>query len=176
MWQGEMLDSLFQQGLDIAIEENKPDDIQEKEWSTINRLACATIRSCLSREQKYVVKNETSAHKLWKALEDKFLNKSRQNRLLMKKRLFQFEYPSGASMNEHITAFNQLVVDLLNLGVKFEDEDLALILLSSLPTEYEHLETIILHRKEKVSLDAVCSILFTHEQRDSKKRKANKPW
>ena len=79
MWQGEVMDSLFQQGLDIAIEEKKPDDIEEKEWSTINRLACGTIRSCLSKEQKYAFKNETSAWKLWKALEGKFLKKSGQN-------------------------------------------------------------------------------------------------
>jgi len=41
-------------------------------------------------------------------------------------------------MNEHITMFNQFVADLLNLDVKFEDEDLALMLLSSLPDEFEH--------------------------------------
>ncbi|KAI3465826.1 hypothetical protein Pfo_022489, partial [Paulownia fortunei] len=82
MWQGEVLDCLFQQGLDIAIEEKKPDDVEEKEWKTINRLACGTIRSCLSREQKYAFKNENSAYTLWKALEDKFLKKSGQNKLL----------------------------------------------------------------------------------------------
>ena len=64
MWQGEVLDSLFQQGLDIAIEGDKPEEVEEKDWSVINRLACGTIRSCLSREQMYAVKNETSAHKL----------------------------------------------------------------------------------------------------------------
>ena len=88
MWQGEVLDSLFQQGLDIAIEEKKPEDIEDKEWSTMNRLACGTIRSCLSREQKYTFKNEIYVHKLWKALEDKFLKKSGQNKLLVKKTLF----------------------------------------------------------------------------------------
>ena len=31
MWQSEVLDALFQQGLDIAIEEKKPDDVEEKE-------------------------------------------------------------------------------------------------------------------------------------------------
>ena len=76
MWQGEVLDSLFQHGLDIAIEEDKPKEVEEKDWSIINRLACRTIRSCMSREQKYAFKNETSAHKLWKALEGKFLKKS----------------------------------------------------------------------------------------------------
>ncbi|GMI94843.1 hypothetical protein HRI_003153600 [Hibiscus trionum] len=64
MWQGEVLDSLFQQGLDIAIEEEKPADMVEKDWRTINRMTCSTIRSCISREQKYAYKNETSASKL----------------------------------------------------------------------------------------------------------------
>ena len=39
MWQGEVLDSLFQQGLDIAIEGEKPKEVEEKDWSIINRLA-----------------------------------------------------------------------------------------------------------------------------------------
>jgi len=56
MWQGEVLDSLFQHGLDIAIEEEKPKEVEEKDWSIINLLACRTIRSCLSTEQKYAVK------------------------------------------------------------------------------------------------------------------------
>ena len=50
MWQSEVLDALFQQGLDIAIEEEKPEDVDEKEWKTLNCLACGIIRSCLSRE------------------------------------------------------------------------------------------------------------------------------
>ena len=171
MWQGEVLDSLFQQGLDIAIEGEKPEEVEEKDWSIINRLACITIRSCLSREQKYAVKKETSSHKLWKALEDKFLKKSSQNKLLMKKRLFRFDYQQGTTMNAHITMFNQLVADLLNLDVKFEDEDLALMLLSSLPDEFEHLETTLLHGKENVSLYAVCSALYSHELRKQAKMK-----
>ena len=31
MWQSEVLDALFQQGLDIAIEREKPDDVENKE-------------------------------------------------------------------------------------------------------------------------------------------------
>ncbi|GJV75036.1 retrovirus-related pol polyprotein from transposon TNT 1-94 [Tanacetum coccineum] len=40
MWQSEVLDVLFQQGLDIAVEESKPEDVEERNWLTINRLAC----------------------------------------------------------------------------------------------------------------------------------------
>jgi len=162
---------LFQQNLDLAVEEKKPDEVDEKEWRSMNRLACGTICSCLSREQKYAFKNETSAHKLWKALEEKFMKKSGQNKLLMKKRLFRYEYRSGSSLNDHITVFNQLVADLLNLDEEFKDEDLALMLLSSLPDEFEHLETTLLHGKENVSLDAVCSALYSYELRQHEKRK-----
>ena len=31
MWQGEVLDALFQQGLDIAVEGDKPGEVEEKE-------------------------------------------------------------------------------------------------------------------------------------------------
>ena len=117
MCQSEVLDALFQQGLDTAIEEEKPDDVQEKDWNMINRLACGTIRSCLSREQKYTFSKETSASKLWKTLKEKFLKKSGQNKLYMKKRLFSFNYISGTTMNDHITSFNQLLTDLMNMDV-----------------------------------------------------------
>ena len=56
MRQGEVLDSFFQQGIDISIEKKKPDDIEEKEWSTINWLheelfdrVCPESKSMLSR-------------------------------------------------------------------------------------------------------------------------------
>ena len=165
MWQGEVQDALFQQGLDIAIEEEKPEDVDEKEWKKINRMACGTIRSCLSREQKYAFSKETSASKLWKALEEKFLKKSSQNKLYMKKRLFRFNYVIGTTMNDHITNFNQLVADLLNLDVTFGDEDLALMLLGSLPEEFEFLETTLLHGKADVSLSEVCAALYSYELR-----------
>ena len=41
---------LYLQDLDLALEEKKPDDIDEKEWRKINRLVCFMIRSCLSKE------------------------------------------------------------------------------------------------------------------------------
>ncbi|KAE8684117.1 hypothetical protein F3Y22_tig00111151pilonHSYRG00072 [Hibiscus syriacus] len=170
MWQSEVLDALFQQGLDIAIEGEKPDDVEEKEWKRINRMACGTIRSCLSREQKYAFSKETSASKLWKALEEKFLKKSGQNKLYMKKRLFRFNYVPGTTMNDHITSFNQLVTDLMNMDVTFEDEDLALMLMGSLPDEFEYLETTLLHGKVDVSLSEVTAALYSYELRKKDKQ------
>ncbi|KAE8732640.1 hypothetical protein F3Y22_tig00001818pilonHSYRG00042 [Hibiscus syriacus] len=131
-----------------------------------------TIRSCLSREKKYGYKNETSASKMWKALEEKFLKKSSQNRLHMKKRLFKFDYQPCTNMNEHITTFNELVEDLLGMDETFKDEDLALMLLSSLPDEFEHLETTLLHGKDNVTLKDVTVALYSYELRKKTKKKS----
>ena len=170
MWQSEVLDALFQQGLDIAIEESKPEDVEERNWLTINRLACGTVRSCLSREQRYAFSKETSAYKLWVALEEKFLKKNCQNKLFMKKRLFRYTYVPGTTMNDHITSFNQLVTDLMNMDEVFKDQDLALILLGSLPEEYELLETTLLNGKDDVSLSEVCAALYSKELRRKDKQ------
>ncbi|KAG8503986.1 hypothetical protein CXB51_002302 [Gossypium anomalum] len=146
MWQSEVLDALFQQGLDITIDEKKPND-------------------------RYAFSKETSANKLWVALEEKFLKKNSQNKLHLKKRLFHFTYVSGTTMNDHITKFNQLVTDLLNMDETFKDEDLALMLLGSLPEEFEFLETTLLHGKSDISLSKVCAALYSYEQRQKDKQK-----
>uniref|UniRef100_A0A3Q7GJ81 Reverse transcriptase Ty1/copia-type domain-containing protein n=1 Tax=Solanum lycopersicum TaxID=4081 RepID=A0A3Q7GJ81_SOLLC len=171
MWQGEVLDVLFQQGLDSGIEEKKPDGVGEEYWKIINCVACGTIRSYLAREQKYPHTKETSANKLWNSLEERFLKKNSQNKLYMKRRLLRFTYVPGSTMNDHITNFNKLAKDLRNMDVTFTDRDMALMLLSSLPDEFEHLETTLLHGNDGVSLKEVCSALYSYEQRKREKQK-----
>ncbi|KAE8654946.1 hypothetical protein F3Y22_tig00117034pilonHSYRG00285 [Hibiscus syriacus] len=123
-------------------------------------------------EQKYGYKNETSTSKMWKALEEKFLKKSSQNRLHIKKRLFRFDYQPSTSMNEHINAFNELVADLLGMDETFKDEDLALMLFSSLSDEFEHLETTLLHGKDNVTLKDVTAALYSYELRKKTKKES----
>ena len=71
-----MQDVFFQHELDVALEESRPEDVDKKDWTRINRLACGTIRLCLSKELKYSFMRLTSASKLWKEMEDKFKKKS----------------------------------------------------------------------------------------------------
>ena len=87
--------------------------------------------------------------------------KSSQNKLHMKKRLVRFTYSPRTKMNSHITSFNQLVTNLMNIDETFKDEDLALMLLGSLPEEFEFLETTLLHGKADVSLGEVSATLYS---------------
>ncbi|TXG74049.1 hypothetical protein EZV62_002628 [Acer yangbiense] len=82
---------LFREGSDIALN-SKPKDISDEDWNYVNRQACGTIRLCLAKDQKYFVMKETMASSLWKKLEDKYMTKSIENRLYLKKKLFRFQY------------------------------------------------------------------------------------
>lgn len=106
---------------------------------------------------------ETSASKLWKELEKKFLTKSCHNQLYLKKKLFRFQYQLGITMYNHISNFNKLVAKLLNLEQSIKDNDKTILLVTSLPSEYDHLITMILHGKGKITFDEVCAALYNNE-------------
>lgn len=161
MWQCEVKDVLTQQDLNIALED-KPATMSDVDWQKLNRLACSTIRLCLAKPQKYAVMRETSAKELWQKLEDKYMTKSIENRLYLKKRLYRFQYKEGSKMIQHIDAFNKLIADLLNLDEEIEEEDKALILLNSLPDSYDHLATTLIHGKDTIKFDDVSNALMNH--------------
>ena len=53
MWQCTIKDLLVQQGLDAALEEEKPTQIKDSEWKSIQRKATSTIRLALAPTIKY---------------------------------------------------------------------------------------------------------------------------
>ena len=112
---------------------------------------------------------ETSASKLWKEIEDKFMKKSTENKLYTRTKLYRFQYKPGTTMNDHITKFGSLVTDLLNLDEKVSDVDKALILLASLPDEYEHLIVSMLIGKETITFKEVTTALYSNEIRKKDK-------
>jgi hypothetical protein len=57
---------------------------------------------------------------------------------------------------------------LLRIDVKFEDEDKAMMLLTSPPASYEHLVTTLLYEKETLEVEEVSNALLDHYQRKRK--------
>ncbi|KAL6199900.1 hypothetical protein ACLB2K_029682 [Fragaria x ananassa] len=66
---------------------------------------------------------------------------------------------------EHMNVFSRLIVQLANVDVKIEEEDQALLLLTSLPDSYENIITTILYGKDTLKMEEVESTLLSHEKR-----------
>ncbi|KAI0500208.1 hypothetical protein KFK09_018417 [Dendrobium nobile] len=114
----------------------------------MNQSACGLIRNCLSQEIKYGVVIETSIVKLWKTLENKYLMKSVENHLHMKRWLYRFQMRHMITIDEHLNNFTKLLADILNLDENVRDEDKTLLPLNSLLDEFENYTTTLIHGKE----------------------------
>ena len=73
---------------------------------------------------------------------------------------------NGVAVKDHMDEFNKLILDLENVNIILEDEDRALILLSSLPESYEHFVDTLLYRRQSLTLKDVKNAL---ESKDLKK-------
>ena len=74
--------------------------------------------------------------------------KSIESRLQLKMRLYRFQMKRGLSIDEHINNYTKLLTDLVNVDVKIEEEDKAVLLLNSLPDEeYETFTLILINGK-----------------------------
>ena len=118
LWQSTIQDYLVQQGLDIALENEKPSGMKDGDWSTIQRKAVSIIRLALAPQIKMTVLKETSSNVLWTKLESTYLSKSLTNRLCLKMDLYTLRMDESGNIYDHINNFNQLVCQLLNLGEK----------------------------------------------------------
>ena len=124
---------------------------------------CGLIRSCLAKEPRYTFLQEMPVYSLWKALENKYMKKSNENRLYLLKRLFYLLLKSGVSLSSHTDEFNKLIVNLLNLDKTFKHECKAMLLIGSLLDELDHLCITLIHGKDKLSFEEVCSTLLNYE-------------
>ncbi|GJQ96412.1 hypothetical protein Tco_0007551 [Tanacetum coccineum] len=109
------------------------------------------------------VTGETTAARVWSKLETLYMTKSLANKLYLKKKLYIFYMPARRKIFEHIDEFNKIVLDLTNIEVKFKDEDLALLLLTSLPASDEHFVDTLLYGQEALTLEDVMATLNSKE-------------
>ncbi|VFQ59821.1 unnamed protein product [Cuscuta campestris] len=163
LWQSTIQDLLVQQGLDQALEEEKPTSMSEREWSKIQRRAINTIRLALAPEIKFSVLKETTPKALWDKLESIYASKSLTNRLCLKMELYSLKMEEGGNLHDHINMFNQLVCQLMNADDKIKDEEQALLLVS-LPKSYKPLVETLLVGKTTLTVDEVTTALRESER------------
>ncbi|PKA49510.1 Retrovirus-related Pol polyprotein from transposon TNT 1-94 [Apostasia shenzhenica] len=72
----------------------------------------------------------------------------------------------GANLLEHMNVFSKMISQLRSINVKLEEENEALLLLSSLPKSYDHLVTTILYGKDTLKVEEVNATLLSNEVRN----------
>nr|GFA65090.1 retrovirus-related Pol polyprotein from transposon TNT 1-94 [Tanacetum cinerariifolium] len=155
---------LIQHGCEVALEVFLT-DMEAQTKVELNKNAHSAVILCLGNKVLREVTGETTAAEVWSKLETLYTTKSLANKLYLKKKLYTFYMPAGRKISEHIDEFNKIVLDLANI----EDEDLALLLLTSLPASYEHFMDTLLYGREALTLEDVMATLNSKEIKERSK-------
>uniref|UniRef100_A0A803PVB6 Integrase catalytic domain-containing protein n=1 Tax=Cannabis sativa TaxID=3483 RepID=A0A803PVB6_CANSA len=135
----------------------------KKKIKEIETKSHSAILLSLGDEMLRKVSNEETALGLWEILASIYLKKSLANKLYLKKKLYTLKMEDSKELRKHLGEFNQIILDLSNIGVKIEDEDQGILLLSSLPKSYEHFVDTILYGKETLAMTEAKAALNSKE-------------
>ncbi|GJZ09320.1 retrovirus-related pol polyprotein from transposon TNT 1-94 [Tanacetum coccineum] len=172
LWMIKMRALLIQHGCKAALEV-LPTDMEAQTKDELNKKAHSALILCLGNKVLREVTEETTAAGVWSKLETLYMTNSLDNKLYLKKKLYTFYMPAGRKISEHIDEFNKIVLDLANIEVKFEDEDLALLLLTSLPASYEHFVDTLLYGREALTLEDAMATLNSKKIKERSKTKGD---
>nr|GEV93033.1 retrovirus-related Pol polyprotein from transposon TNT 1-94 [Tanacetum cinerariifolium] len=172
LWRVKIRALLIQHGCEAALEV-LPTDMEAQMKAELNKKAHSAMILCLGNKVLREVTWETTTAGVWSTLETLYMTKSLANKFYLKKKLYTFYMLAGRKISKHIDEFNKIVLDLANIEAKFEDEDLALLLLTSLPASYEHFVDTLLYGPEALTLEDVMATLNSKEIKEKSKAKGN---
>lgn len=88
-------------------------------------------------------------------LDKLFMAKSLPNRIYLKQRLYGYKMTESMTMEENVNDFFKLISDLENVKVTVPDEDQAIVLLMSLPKQFDQLKETLKYGKTTLALDEI---------------------
>ncbi len=96
----------------------------------------------------YNVMDEKITVNMRNKLKKLYMTKSLSNVIYLKQKLYKLRIRDGTTITKHLNTFNKIIVNLLDINIKVDEDDKTLIFLTSLPSSYNHLVTVILYGKQ----------------------------
>lgn len=128
--------------LDYVLAKPEPSQ-QSNEWKANDLKALAIIVKLLSPTFQTMVREAQSAFDAWEILRAFFAKQNLHNRVQLRKQLNEFQLEQGGNLMEHLLRFDELYIKLAAAGEAFGDDEKLVILLGSLPQEYDMMIRII---------------------------------
>lgn len=121
----------YTNGVEIHTPENS--DV----WKSKDEKALALILLSISKNQLSHVK-KTTLHEAWEKLRSIYESRDSVRKSVLYKQPYRMKKEQGQSMMEYVNGFVEKVEQLEDAGIKLPEELASIIMLNSLPTEYEN--------------------------------------
>lgn len=144
------------------IEEN------EAEWKTKDGKALALITQSTSKNQLTHIKKARTSGKAWLELEKVHESKGPVRKAVLYKQLYRMKKDASQSMTQYVHSFTRKAEQLEEVGIKIPNELLSVMLLNSLPSEYDNFCVAIKSRDEVPDIESLKQKLIEQEARLNK--------
>lgn len=163
-----MKDLLFVNKMHLPVfSTQKPEEKSDVDWEFEHNQVCGYIRQFVEDNVYNHISGITHARTLWEKLEELYASKTGNNKLFYLTKLMQVKYQEGTTVADHLNEIQGIVDQLSGMGIKFDDEVLALMVLASLPESWETLKVSISNSAPNgvVNMTTVKSGILNEEMR-----------
>jgi hypothetical protein len=164
-WEYNMRMTLARKGLLAHVQEVKVESEITEAWLVNDAKALGIIAQGVELQHQTKIRSATRAIQAWGTLREFYNRTTLHNRVTMTRRLHEFKMDDGASMAKHLDAFDELVVGLQTMGEPVDEARQLVVLLSSLPVEYE---LIIENAKDTTLIEVKEKLLKEYERLEKK--------
>ncbi|KAJ0489329.1 putative RNA-directed DNA polymerase [Helianthus annuus] len=142
-WKMQVEALLCQKDLDMVMVKDKPAKMEQVDWELKDKRARAVITLALTKSAAFNITKETTAYGMMNALSNMYEKPLAAYKVFLIRELVNTRMREGSSVTAHINNLNSILARLVSIGIKFEDEVQALLLLSSLPDSWSGTMTAI---------------------------------
>jgi hypothetical protein len=166
-WNMQIEDILYGKDLHQPLLGKQPDDMDDDKWTLFDRKALAVIRLSLSKSVAHNVVKEKTTTGLMVALSSMYEKPSANNKVHLMKKLFNLKMAEGASVAQHQNEFNTITNQLSFVEIDFDDEIRSLIVLASLPNNWEAMRMAVSSSTGKSNLkyEDIRDLILSEEMR-----------
>ena len=118
-------------------------DVERRRFKKRENQALAAICLCISTNLQIYVRSSQTANDAWNNLEKHFQQKTLSKKIFYRRKLYAAKMEKGQSMTEHINYVKTLSEHLEAIDDRIEEKDLVILLISSLPDDYNNLITAL---------------------------------
>ena len=79
-----------------------------------------------------------------------YMGKTMSNKLFLNDELFWLRLEGGGDIEDHVCRFQNCIANLQKVEETYKDNDMAIILLRSLPSSFKHFRTTLMFGKESL--------------------------
>ncbi|RVW98316.1 Retrovirus-related Pol polyprotein from transposon TNT 1-94 [Vitis vinifera] len=141
--------------------------MKAEEWALLDRQVLGVIRLTLSRSVAHNFVKEKTTTDLMKSLSGMYEKSSANNKVHLMKKLFNLKMAENASVTQHLNEFNTITNQLSSVEIDFDDKIRALIVLASLPNNWETMRMAVSNSmgKEKLKYNDIQDLILAEEIR-----------